>query len=343
MNTYFKNESDATEYLINYVLPFLNSMKEITPSGKKAIQEYILLKIFTLYQANGGIILDILKLNVKLTNGAYLENTEAKKLIKCVESTALTPSIPSVLFDDLKKQKSIYGIIKSIKDFISKNSKYFIPSDKDKLKKLTFEACEIYDYLDWLLFIPLGKRTEEDKSKMFHRKENEEQAAEYLNDDQQEKVFKWRNIGNTVLYNFKLVKPESANLDMIKKIATFAAVECLTSTFFYDEIDEASRLLELTEKIGEYQALYKLSYKRSGFDKIGCCGYCDKYFIKERTNQDYCSKSCKDSASSARYRNKQKAETESLKTEKEKILNELSKLDINELSDLKKHLKKSKK
>ena len=300
---YFNNETDAVNFLIEYLLPFLNADFEIDKKIEKIIKEnskYI--KETALNFPNTEQLAKTLDKN----------NRNISELVRLKE-TEITGSYNSL------KNKCI-----DIHNAKTSHDKNEIQYGKSYDNYVPFQS-DLIEYLHWLIKTPFKLNNKND----FKAINYEKQLDKYLKDNFQTRSFSWRGIARcrTILSSNNFYY---TNEELVKKICSFAVTECLWTNFDYDgflkdnsyigiEKDKIDMLFENNDNIdliNQQFSCYKKNYndktifdyliKGEGFKHVGLCPICDRIFHKNRKDKEYCSIDCSKIGSMRKLREKSK-------------------------------------
>ena len=299
---YFNNEKDATNFIIDYVLPFINAdyevdkkINKIIKTNSKAIKEII-------FSSND---------NNKLEKTLQKNKEEIAELVKLKDSEIKTS------FINLRNKCIDLHNTKIIDDRFVMGYQQIdsIPND-------------LINYLNWLLKTPFKMNNSNNKN----AKEYEKELEDYLNYNNKIRYLKWKGIARCRTY---LTENYCYSYEkIIKKVCSFAVTECLWTVFDYNEfvfdddrsptiqpyqIDKLFNEKESIEEINEIFFKEEDEYngcellcndviksfkerdendisnfilKGEGFKYIDLCPICDRLFHKNRKDKEYCSLEC---------------------------------------------------
>lgn len=286
---YFINEKEAVKFLVDFVLPFLESEK------------------FNFYEVDQDYHTTWEKVDFLADNCESVEDFKqkaSKEFHKMVTKymNKLSSAYPQKIqnYERLKSECIKYDNVTLIKSIQN------IENDREKRSEIE----DVFDYIRWLMRTPFD-------GDLIDRNRFEKIMLEYLNEPKKTTIT-WKRYGFTNI-DLKTKQEVINEVDYIKKVVTYAVVKCLYSKINFNEIaksahksyDEVVKAFDKPDKsINEIVDDLNFRFDSNhiilgeGFKYISQCQVCGKLFYKNRQDKVYCSKKCSSVGASRKTRSK---------------------------------------
>lgn len=274
---YFTSEREASDFLAEYVLPFLNADSELETKLKEILhiqrqKNYTLEKEI---RANSKKALE----NYKTASNKETDSIKDILLQKKVLRGQRFRTLSDKCIDICLKQKDLLDL----------------PDPDTRTIEKDFDS--LIDYLSWLLKTPFSRKLHQESQKHF-----ENVLIGYISTSNDSLNVSWSGLGFSFLDSCKHEKVLNV-YDLVAKVASQAAIKCLYSDLDFYGLQEAypgknvAEIFNTSHDFDEVEkklggSLEKFIVLGEGFKSIGLCLYCNNLFVKTRKDKLCCSKNC---------------------------------------------------